>query len=817
MTSWQPDWTALDGVASAFLQSTPLAAQIASVTPPGSYVATGLRLDLAAVLARAPAGGVLVIAVDTLTIAAGAVTIPATAVEIVARSVQVDGGGAATLIVQGPQPSLQLATAEIVGTLSVVLQDAGAPADAAVALAPTGSAVPQILTVYASAPTQVANASDSRAVADVMHSPWSVLSLQLTGAIAGVLADQTGLGPLALAESMLRWVTASCQALLQNQAGYADVDYTDVASMLTSATSLLSFTQTAASGAIYVPILSADLYAEQVNGTLGLAQIYDARITALRAQQNVETELAAFATTLGTINTQAVAPLLTTLQGLAGETQLLQTQLGNAAVQLQQIAATLSGLQDALRKAIDDQFQRELVSTAIETLFTLATLYAGVGAALVGDPELLAGNAQAMMKAAFEVTSKLLEAAREPLASAIKGGADAAAQMPTTANIAASQQGAEVLATSVAGFGAALNTLWKVVGDAIAGAPAQITYSPDFLGKLEAMTDLSGLSTGGLDPVTYWKAVVAQTEAAVQPHQDLPEAAAYLTAVKLAATYGSAIGDLQMKLLDLYTQGISAFARLQAVYQAQAQWTALQGALTSQEEKAAAAIGLLQRGYLDVKRALVAAVDNYRAAFLYQWLQSPNVAVDVSMDYAALAQQVQHSIDGLAHVLAGTASGTVRPRQDFTGLSYTVTPGDAPLFSEVDGQGRAQWSIPAGDGALAAQLGGNTALYLSEVTFVLDGDQSGEVELEVATSGHYESEIGGSASRFVSKGVSMNNFYRPGTPPSFISSWSFADPAAYMMPTPWTNWTLTVKQGNWRQATSINMTLSGKFLQNPGS
>jgi hypothetical protein len=813
MTNWQPDWNTLNSVAAAFLQSTPLAAQIASVTPPGSYVATGLQLGLAAILSAAPAGGALVIAVDTLTVPAGTSTIAAIGVEIVARSVQVAGGGSATLNVTGMGASLQLTTAEIVGNLSVALGTSNA-----VPFALAGLTSPQILTLNAAAPTALVIAKDTTGVADVMHSPWSLLSLQLTSAIAGVVADQAGSDPLALAASMLRWVTANGQALLGNQANFPALDYADIASMLAAAASLLTSTQTAASGAIYVPILSSDIYQTQVNGILGLAEIYDAKISALQAQQNVEQELAAFATTLGNINQQAVGPLIATLQNLANETATLENQLTNAAVQLQQITETLAPLQKALTDAINDQFQKELVSTAINTLFTLATLYVAGAAAVLGDPEILTGSSEAIAKAGLEVLQSLLDAAKEPLTAVITDGLQAAGELPSDTTSAAALQGGQVLATSVASFGDALNDLWAVVGVAIANAPAEIVYSPDFLSKLEAAPDLSGFTTGGVDPVTYWNAVVIQTEAAVQPHQDLPEATEYLAAVKLAATYGGAIGDLQMKLLDLYTQGVSTFARLQAVYQAQAQWTQLQNELKQQQQQAQAAIGLLQRGYLNVKRALVSAVNNYRAAFRYQWLQISDISVDVSMTYLMLAQQAQRSIDSLIKVLSGTPSGPVRPRQDFSAISYTVARGDAPLFTEVGGRGQAQWSIEAGDPTLAGQLGGNTALYLDEVTFVLEGaTQTGEVQLQIATSGRYESEIGGNSLRFVSQAVSMSNYYIPGTPPRFISSWKFADPAAYMMPTPYTNWTLTVLpgKGNWQDATAISMTLSGKFLQNP--
>ena len=53
-------------------------------------------------------------------------------------------------------------------------------------------------------------------------------------------------------------------------------------------------------------------------------------------------------------------------------------------------------------------------------------------------------------------------------------------------------------------------------------------------------------------------------------------------------------------------------------------------------------------------RSLVLAVENYRAAFLYQWLQPADVQADVSMDLVALKQAATDSITGLNQVLAGT-------------------------------------------------------------------------------------------------------------------------------------------------------------------
>jgi hypothetical protein len=271
-----------------------------------------------------------------------------------------------------------------------------------------------------------------------------------------------------------------------------------------------------------------------------------------------------------------------------------------------------------------------------------------------------------------------------------------------------------------------------------------------------------------------------------------------------------------MKLLELYTQGMTAFDQLVAANQAMASWTQLQDSLTSQAEQVGAAIGLLQRGYLNIKRSLVLAVGNYRASFLYQRLQPTDIQVDVSMDLVALQQAATASITGLDQVLAGTGTGTVRPRQDFQNVTYTVSRRCQSLFSEVNGKGVARFTIPV-DG-LASQLNGDTALYLTAATFQLVGgnlDSKTEVELEIATSGRYSNQLGKNVFRFVSRPVSMTNDYKPGNPPTWLTTWQFADKNAYLAPTPYTDWTLTVDQGDWQHATAINITLAGKLLQNP--
>jgi hypothetical protein len=210
------------------------------------------------------------------------------------------------------------------------------------------------------------------------------------------------------------------------------------------------------------------------------------------------------------------------------------------------------------------------------------------------------------------------------------------------------------------------------------------------------------------------------------------------------------------------------------------------------------------------------AVENYRDAFRYQWLQDSDVNVNASMSYLQLEREAQKSVTSLADVLSGTASGTVRPRQAFHNLTYSVEagPGDG-LFTTVDGKPRAQWIIETTDTQLSDALNGNSAIFLTDTEFMLEGaDQTEEIKLRVEISGSYGNKKNDIAYRFVSQPVSMINNYRPGDPPTFITKWKFADAAAYMMPTPYTRWTLTVDGGTTENVTAIKMTIAGLFLQN---
>ncbi|WP_452227773.1 MULTISPECIES: hypothetical protein [unclassified Lacinutrix] len=820
MSNYQPNWKLLEAHAANYKNSSALIPQIATAAPHKGFVFTSLTGDLTNIVKTAlkthnPLKGGLVIVVDTLNIAEGEIKIPSIGVQIIARSVKVLNNGNANLIVTSINiPNFQIATSEIKGKLSVTL---GVGATAQVVKVASDKAPPQVQTLSANGASISNSAND---IADVFHSPWSILGAELTFSAASYLVELDNKEAKQLASQMLRWVTGVSHALIKERANYTNLDIANISSLQANSMALLSFTQASVTNATYVPALSVNLYEKEMNGLLKVAGAYNQKIQDFKSQENTDELLNKLASTLKSINSEAKTPLFNTLKRLVNQSQLAQGELTSAALQLNNISKTLAPLQDAIDKAVADQFQKELLETAFKMLFKVITLYISVGAILV-DPALIGAESGEIAKAALEIAEKLAEAGEELISQAIESGSTAAHSPPTIPNLNETGNGAEVLMGAQVGFGLASALLWDIVSRAIASGENQINFSPDMVKAMDKIPNLNGFSIGGIDPTTYWEIMVVQVKASLEPLLSGSEtgapARAYIEAIELSSTYGKGIGDQQAKLLELYNQGMIAFDQLSVIHQAEAQWNALEAKLATKEAKINAAIGFLEKGYTNLKRSIVLSVNNYRAAFNYQWLRPSTVTVDSSMTYLQLVQNVENSIESLKNVLHGNLPNVIKPRQDFGPIDYYVRPELNPLFKEVNGKGQAQWSITLKDTTLSEQLNGNTAFFITEATFELQGaSQSGEVELQIETSANYSNKLNGKEFRFVSSGFSMSSDYKPDLLPAFITKWEFAkeDAPNYLTPSPYTQWTLTVDKGNWKNVTAIKMTISGFEIQN---
>ena len=202
-------------------------------------------------------------------------------------------------------------------------------------------------------------------VADSLHEPWAIVALEVSAAIAATLVDQGSDGALEFAADMLGWVTGGCSALIACKAQFPTVDFGNLPRCRPPRSACCRSPRRRRPGRRTCRY-SADRYQQQIESLLDLAQLYDAKITAFQNQQNIDQLLASFAGTLSDTYQEAETPLINALQRLAAESGQYR-QLTNAAIQLKEVAPRWGPFQEALVKAIDQEFQQKLVQATVST------------------------------------------------------------------------------------------------------------------------------------------------------------------------------------------------------------------------------------------------------------------------------------------------------------------------------------------------------------------------------------------------------------------------------------------------------------------
>jgi hypothetical protein len=352
--------------------------------------------------------------------------------------------------------------------------------------------------------------------------------------------------------------------------------------------------------------------------------------------------------------------------------------------------------------------------------------------------------------------------------------------------------------------------------------------------------DVSVVSVEGQDPTAYWNAYSLNAEGALQPAIDsgVNYVQPYLTAIKVLAEYGKAMGLQQQELMRLHGEALDVVARLYAVQQAEARWQALMDSITDEQQKRAAAESFLLRSYNDMKRSIFIAVENYRNAYRYNWLTEPPLKISLDMNYAQIQTQCSLAAAGLESVLQATAGSEIKPaKQDFNAPVEVVIPlsqaedyAGKPYF---DSQGTVSWVIKGLDTLMAKistssdpvtvadYFPGLPAIYIESVMFYLDGvkpnPHTNEVWTEVHTSGNYFHRLGAEGLfHFVSPEFGMDCSYvlsSTGTiTPNVYWMPSRQTEGLYMKPSPYTTWTLKVTDGDWSGVTQIRMAFTGYYL-----
>lgn len=352
--------------------------------------------------------------------------------------------------------------------------------------------------------------------------------------------------------------------------------------------------------------------------------------------------------------------------------------------------------------------------------------------------------------------------------------------------------------------------------------------------------DMTVVSVEGQDPTAYWNAYALNAEGALQPAIDsgVNYVQPYLTAIKVLAEYGKAMGLQQQELMRLHGEALDVVARLAAVQQAETRWQKLIGSITDEQGQRAAAESFLLRGYNDMKRSIFIGVENYRNAYRYNWLAEPPLKVSLDMNYTQLQTQCSLAATGLEAVLQATAGGVVKPaKQDFDVPVEVIIPlgkaGDGSGLPYFDSKGVVKWVIQGPESStikvrtstdpvtVEEYFTGLPGIYIESAMFYLAGvkpnPRTNEVWTEVYTSGNYFHRLGANGfHRFVSPEFGMDCSYMQtstGTiTPNVYWMPSRQTAGEYMKPSPYTTWTLKVTDGDWSGVTHIRMAFTGYYL-----
>ncbi|HYP27494.1 MAG TPA: hypothetical protein VE262_12320 [Blastocatellia bacterium] len=267
----------------------------------------------------------------------------------------------------------------------------------------------------------------------------------------------------------------------------------------------------------------------------------------------------------------------------------------------------------------------------------------------------------------------------------------------------------------------------------------------------------------------------------------------------------------------------------------QQRWSRLEQESKDDEQKKSALKALLLQQCVNTKRSLLVSARYYRAAYLYRWLDEPTFNVSLGMGYNELQQQFDRMKLGIEQLLSSKP-----PAQPFD-TGYYLIPvvksgesknGGAPAsgcpYVVLDTSARTptlSWGISIEEPPFKGSVpnGGAIGFFVEEGWFYLEGAEPNggkSISLTVSTSGYYANAYGDDSSGrkyFVSSPLETDFIYSgeagggvddPRTP------WKPASTvkASYLTPTPFTQWTLAVKDaGSLANLKAIRMRLSGTY------
>lgn len=578
----------------------------------------------------------------------------------------------------------------------------------------------------------------------------------------------------ATSQEMLQWVADGCTAILDQTAeATAPQDVgPDMNALLQQTTALLVYAKAAAAGLVMVPLLSETYYADRIQALMTVAQGYQDKVDQIDQQEHIDRVLAEFAESLAQVTTNSEQPLQSELTAYQDSYRRLYDNylvlLGSFKVQQDQV--------DKARDALDKAIKKAEIKEKISAVFSLVS------------------SAIDMTKAVAEFGAENYPAAAGDAFSSFQSFVDALDKFDDHAfqDLKDAADGLKADMGGLSAVGINAYTVWETV--------VYKDGTVSFQTAERFARSLSDASVGG-DPQLGWEIfdqkVSTTLDAVVSGGGAVSsQAAAYEAALKTQALYGKAIMDKIVALVRLAYQLADTAGRLLAVQNNVAVWQNLQETITDEEQRLQAQEAFVRERYMDIKRSLVVALENFRAAYAYFFLTQCPTRISLDMDYATLTD----ALSGVSGAVGDMLNPASPPLQQFEDSRWSVdVDGTNVAF---DANNSVTWSIDITDRAFVEGLtpSHSKAVYLDQVEFLLHPEPPAgtKVQMTVNVSGVYQldSPNGEEHFRFVcEQPFNLDAQYvMEKRGPRYTIAWAPADEvsAYYMKPAPFTQWTLTL-------------------------
>jgi hypothetical protein len=270
-------------------------------------------------------------------------------------------------------------------------------------------------------------------------------------------------------------------------------------------------------------------------------------------------------------------------------------------------------------------------------------------------------------------------------------------------------------------------------------------------------------------------------------------------------------------------QATIVMAQLKAAKDVEKRWADAQAASITEQERLAALKALVLGRMQAIKRSLYVAWTYYAASYFYLNFTNPPRVLHLDMNAAELGDAMVGVADWVARATGNASDGvhvqlpnnaaSVDLLYDIVKDNDTPVTGDAALlYKAADGSWQLNFTLPYPSKQLAGVLSGNgeAAVWITEAAFYLQGatpNSKGNLLATIETSGTYQNAAGtSSAHTFVTKGFSGNYAYTVASE-NVYSPWKI-DAAVYMTPTPYTQWTMKMDDGNGDPSTATQLKVS---------